>query len=226
MKQIVETGSDIYIIPPVHRHTIIWLHGLGDSAYGFLPIFEELDILPDCKIVLLTAPKQPVTVNRGAVMNSWYDIESFDKNTLHPQAIESAQRISRVIEEERKYTENIILGGLSQGGAMALYTGLVVYPNPLKAVVALSTYAFDMEIPERSKQTPVFIYHGEADELIKEKMARRTYETVLGSMNYHYETETMLGHGLSDREIERMSEWLRSLVNTKANVQYLGCQAW
>lgn len=212
MKQIVAAGRDIHIIPQVHKHTIIWLHGLGDSAEGFLPIFEEKDILPDCKVVLLTAPKQPVTLNGGMVMNSWYDIERIGRSAIHPQATASAQRISRVIDEERKHTENIILGGFSQGGAMSLYTGLVVYPHPLKAIVALSSYAFDMEIPERSKQTPVFTYHGQDDDLIPESMARRSYETVLTNMNYHYETESLLSHSVSYKEFDKISVWLHSIL--------------
>lgn len=214
MKQIVAVGRDIYIHPPVHRHTIIWLHGLGDSAEGFLPIFEERDILPDCKVVLLTAPKQPVTLNGGYVMNSWYDIERIGRNTVHPQATTSAQRISKVIDEERKLTENVILGGFSQGGAMSLYTGLVMHPHPLKAIVALSSYAFEMEVPERSKQTPVFIYHGRDDDLISEQMARRSYETVLAGMSYHYETEPMLTHSVSEREFDKISAWLSDVVKS------------
>ena len=212
MKQVVAVGRDIYIHPSVHRHTIIWLHGLGDSAEGFLPIFEERDILPDCKVVLLTAPKQPVTLNGGYVMNSWYDIERIGRNTVHPQATVSAQRISKVIDEERKLTENVILGGFSQGGAMSLYTGLVTHPHPLKAIVALSSYAFEMEVPERSKQTPVFIYHGQDDDLISEQMARRSYETVLAGMSYHYETEPMLPHSVSEREFDKISAWLADVV--------------
>lgn len=26
-----------------HVYTLIWLHGLGDSAYGFLDIFDSVD---------------------------------------------------------------------------------------------------------------------------------------------------------------------------------------
>ena len=53
------------------------MHGLGDSAYGFLDVFmdEQFNLVPaHCKVVLLTAPERPVTLNGGMVMNSWYDI--------------------------------------------------------------------------------------------------------------------------------------------------------
>lgn len=62
-----------------HKYSLIWLHGLGDSANGFADIFldEHWRFTPDtCKVILLTAPERPVTLNEGMVMNSWYDIKS------------------------------------------------------------------------------------------------------------------------------------------------------
>jgi len=58
---------------------LIWLHGLGDSAAGFADIFldERFNLVPNnCKVLLLTAPQRPVSLNDGMVMNSWYDIEN------------------------------------------------------------------------------------------------------------------------------------------------------
>ena len=60
-----------------HKHTLIWLHGLGDSADGFKGIFghpAKTMVPPTCKVVLPTAPIRPVTINNGMEMTSWYDI--------------------------------------------------------------------------------------------------------------------------------------------------------
>ena len=73
----------IYIQPKSeHTHTLIFLHGLGDSAKGFEPIFEEGGPLnfPNLKVVLPTAPIKPVSLNNGYKMNSWYDIFASDEN--------------------------------------------------------------------------------------------------------------------------------------------------
>ena len=32
-------GRDIHIIPKTYTHTLLWMHGLGDSPYGFLELF-------------------------------------------------------------------------------------------------------------------------------------------------------------------------------------------
>ncbi len=70
------------ILTPIeeHKHTLVWMHGLGDSAEGFLDFFYNSDpLLPNknTKVVLLNAPFVAVTCNGGMKMNSWYDIITF-----------------------------------------------------------------------------------------------------------------------------------------------------
>lgn len=49
-----------------HQYTMIFLHGLGDSAEGFLTSFSEEEWLPNnCRIILPTAPEKPVSCNGG-----------------------------------------------------------------------------------------------------------------------------------------------------------------
>jgi phospholipase/carboxylesterase len=62
-----------------HKHSLVWLHGLGDSAYGFYDVFLDprFELVPStCKVILPTAPERPVTLNNGFRMTSWYDIQS------------------------------------------------------------------------------------------------------------------------------------------------------
>jgi len=64
------------------EYSLIWMHGLGDSAMGFYPIFSsEETFLPESfRVRLLTAPESPVTLNQGFRCNSWYDIRSLDRS--------------------------------------------------------------------------------------------------------------------------------------------------
>ena len=40
--KVEKVGEHIYLIPPnEHTHTLIWMHGLGDTAKGFYPIFKS-----------------------------------------------------------------------------------------------------------------------------------------------------------------------------------------
>ena len=65
-----------------HKTSLIWLHGLGDSAHGFADVFADarLNVVPkSCQVILPTAPIRAVTCNGGVKMTSWYDITSLDR---------------------------------------------------------------------------------------------------------------------------------------------------
>ena len=74
--------NDIVYIEPTgaHTHTLIFLHGLGDSGDGIGDLFKPHSLvhIDNLKVVLPTAPKRPVSCNNGAVMNSWFDILSLE----------------------------------------------------------------------------------------------------------------------------------------------------
>ena len=116
---------------PAPRASIIWMHGLGADGHDFVPIVPELD-LPAAlavRFVFPHAPMRPVTINGGAVMRAWYDVVSGagDRREVEAGVRESQRRIDALIARERTRgtaPEHIVLAGFSQGGAMALHTGL------------------------------------------------------------------------------------------------------
>ena len=65
----IETG-------PNPTHAVVWLHGLGADGNDFAPIVPELRLPPgrSIRFVFPHAPVQPVTINGGMAMRSWYDI--------------------------------------------------------------------------------------------------------------------------------------------------------
>ena len=95
------------------------------------------------KFILPTARKQPVTLNMGMVMPSWYDIVGLDtrSNELCDGLDDSVDRIMDLVEGEIVVGNDgtattscnesssldysrIVLAGFSQGGALALYAGM------------------------------------------------------------------------------------------------------
>jgi len=59
--------------------SMILLHGLGDTAQGWAGAAHEMVTHIDgLRVVLPTAPSQPVTMNGGYKMPSWYDIKGLD----------------------------------------------------------------------------------------------------------------------------------------------------
>jgi len=90
-----------------HKYTLIFLHGLGNSAEGFTKYFyndKENSILSNrhTKVVLLNAPYVSVTVNGGNKLNSWFDIVTFKPITkINEDTIqENTDRIINRINEE------------------------------------------------------------------------------------------------------------------------------
>ena len=144
------------IIEPNHDHraTIIWLHGLGADGHDFVPIVPEL-YLPQSlgvRFVFPHAPVRPVTINGGMSMRAWYDVRNMDlRREEDAVSIEgSANIIEQYIATEVNAgipSEQIVLAGFSQGGAMALHTGLR-HKSRLGGLLALSGY---LPLPERRR---------------------------------------------------------------------------
>ena len=112
-------------------HAVIWLHGLGADGHDFEPIVPHLGLPPDLAVrfVFPHAPAIPVTLNAGFVMPAWYDIRDTDLRNRHDEdgVRISATRVEALMAREYErgiVSENLILAGFSQGGAIALHVGL------------------------------------------------------------------------------------------------------
>lgn len=166
---------------PEPRHTVIWLHGLGASGHDFEPVVPELQVARDVPIRFLFphAPAMPVTVNGGMVMPAWYDILAMDidrKVDLN-QLRRSANAVAGLIANERARgvpSEHIVVGGFSQGGAVA-YELALSHPEPLAGLFALSTYyatADSIKRADANRTLPIFIAHGRYDAIVPEALGR------------------------------------------------------
>ena len=79
-------------------------------------------------------------------------------------------------------SNRIVIGGFSQGGAMAIITGLT-HTEKLGGIFGLSSYLLlshkiiDL-LPDGwpNKQTPVFMGHGDADPLVKYEFGKKSAE--------------------------------------------------
>src|SRR3954447_17102406 len=62
---------------PSPSAAVIWLHGLGADGHDFEPIVPELHLPASAAVrfVFPHAPMPAVTINGGAKMRAWYDID-------------------------------------------------------------------------------------------------------------------------------------------------------
>lgn len=135
------------------KGAVIMLHGLGDSGAGWTFIAQHFEQVFDLKWILPNAPAIPVTLNYGMKMPAWYDIvELSQKGRTDVEGIEkSVKSVQALIDMEVKNgmpANKIIVGGFSQGGAIAYLSGLR-YKDRLGGIIGLSTYLpFHDEIKE------------------------------------------------------------------------------
>ncbi len=215
----IETGPD-------PRSSVIWLHGLGADGHDFEPIVPELArFLPPTRFVFPHAPVRPVTINGGMPMRAWYDIVSFDRSPPRDREGIEASRgaVERLLarEEQRGVPAgSIVLAGFSQGGAVALYTGLRL-DRALAGLMGLSTYLLyssELEAARSpaSASVPLFVAHGIYDPVVPFIAGQHVVGTLRGlgyEVAWH---EYPMPHAVCPEEVGHIGAWLSIRLKDRA----------
>lgn len=211
-------------VPGEHRWSVIWLHGLGADGHDFEPIVPELG-LPEshgARFLFPHAPQRPITIHDGVPTRAWFDIADADFTTVEDkkgirQSIELAHALlARERDEYGVPSERIVLGGFSQGGAIALAAGLR-YPERLGGLVALSAYlpmalTLKDDMDPANHDTPIFQAHGTDDQVISEDDGARS-RSKIGAVRPEPEYRTYsMQHAVCAPEIQDLGAWLRETI--------------
>ena len=202
--------------------SVIWMHGLGADGNDFVPVVKELG-LPDnlpLRFIFPHAPMRAVTINGGHVMRAWYDIfeiSSIERKVDEAGIRESQRAVEALIAREvsRGIAENrIVLAGFSQGGAIALHTGLR-HQQALAGILALSTYlplanSLDAEASAANRKIPIFMAHGTQDNVIPISIAEHSHQA-LQRHGYAVQWQKYpMAHSVSMEEIQHVGAWLQA----------------
>ena len=209
---IHETGPD-------PARVIIWLHGLGADGHDFEPIVPQL-IQTACepvRFIFPHAPVRPVTINNGMAMRAWYDILGLqiDRDQDSKGIEDSIGQVNRLIQREVEcgfQPKQIALVGFSQGGAIALRTGLA-RSQSLAAVVGLSCYLLQADqrqhwLTAAGRTTPVFIGHGSLDPVVPIALGQHAAKALQHSDVDVDWQHWPIAHGVSPAEIVALDGWL------------------
>ena len=178
--------------------------------------------LPYVKFILPTAPTQPVTMNMGMPMPSWYDITGLDERANENcKGLEESQRaLSQMLQREHESTKlpysRMVLAGFSQGGALSLFTGMQL-PQPVAGILLLSGYlpaASKFRIPKGLEGTPILHCHGTADPMVPLAVAQKSQELLAerGAKEYSLKSYPGVAHTVSMEEIADVKEWLKRVL--------------
>jgi phospholipase/carboxylesterase len=203
--------------------SVIWMHGLGADAYDFDPVVPLLDLGPDrpVRYVFPNAPVRPVTVNGGYRMRAWYDVRGIEINAGEDDAgiRDSAAAIEALISRELGRgiaADRIVLAGFSQGGAMALHTGLR-YSSKLAGLLILSAYlpladSVAAEALAANRSTPIFMGHGEVDNVVPLWIARASRDQ-LTKLGYAVQWHTYpMPHSVAPEELQDIRAFLAAVL--------------
>lgn len=206
-------------------HAIIWLHGLGATADDFVPVIPHLRLaqLPAVRFIFPQAPERPITVNGGYVMPGWYDIKGSDisdKEDL-PGITESQQTLEALIDGQIARgiaSENIIIAGFSQGGAVAYYTALRL-KHKIAGVLALSTY---LPFPQNALNehtsvnvnTPVMAMHGLSDGIVMPGLGKSSAD-LMAKLGFEVQwQEYDMEHSVIPEQLADIGNWINRVFCT------------
>ncbi|KAI0377210.1 acyl-protein thioesterase [Hypomontagnella monticulosa] len=159
-----------FVVEPTtaHTYTLILLHGLGSSGEKFGRELIEtgicsngkrlVDVLPGAKLIFPTSKKRRASAFNRAMITQWFDVASLEDRSQRQDVqlrglTESLPEIHELINEESKKVprENIIIGGMSRGCAMALIC-LLTLDSPLGGFIGMSGWLpFRQEIEDAAK---------------------------------------------------------------------------
>ena len=194
-----ETGPD-----PVA--SIIVMHGLGADGSDFAPFVDEIDLRPIGPVRWLfpNAPQQPVTI-RG------------DEDEAGLRRSQAAIEALLAHEKARGMpAHRIVLGGFSQGCAMALLTGLR-HTERLAGIVGMSGYlplagTLAAERSAANADVPIFLAHGTQDEMVALPRATASRDA-LQALGYGVDWHAYpMGHSVCMEEVGDLRGWLLNVL--------------
>lgn len=199
---------------------VIWMHGLGSNSQNMMGLVDQFVLTSPVRHVFIDAPVRPVTVNNNQSMRAWYDITGLtllsreDRAGIHA----SEALVLEVFEEQRAQgftTKQIFLAGFSQGGAMALHTGLNLQ-DPIGGIIVLSAYLpLASERPDvHQLATPVFIAAGSLDNVVPTEWTKGIHTWLLSRGFEDVELqEYLMDHSICIKEIRDISSWLNQRIS-------------
>lgn len=209
--------------PGQHTATVIWMHGLGADGNDFVPVIPMLGLPADhgIQFIFPNAPQRPVTINGGMVMPAWYDILGLDFGSRQDEegiraSQQEIEKLIAAVKAQGIASERIVLAGFSQGGVIALQTGLR-HAEKLAGILALSTYLalhdkLETEAAKANQNTPIWMAHGNYDPVIPFRFAEQSRDQLQQS-GYPLEWHSYpMEHQVVMEQINGIGEWLKKVL--------------
>lgn len=211
------TGGDPELV-------VVWLHGMGVDNSDFAPFPDEIRQFggPVCRFVMPNAPMREMSGHPGYPLRAWYDVPDtrIDENEDAFGIRESARRVIALLDELEAQgvpRGRIVLGGFSQGAAIALFCALRL-ERAIGGVAALSGYLplagrLFSEATPAGRRTPILMAHGDFDSVIPSVMAERSAGVISQVDSALIARTYPMDHELCEDEMHDLAKFLRSVAD-------------
>jgi len=217
---------------PHETSCVIWLHGVGDSGFGFDFLRKKMVELPHVKWVLPDASHLQVTGAEGLRKRAWFDTSAFPVTNLEPDDPErldsSIDKVLALVDAQIAQgidANRIVVGGFSQGAALAVWVAARC-PHRLAAVVLWSGFvARASALPAALKASgsavgvPFLVQHGKKDLKVLPECGSRLADVLESSgvtlRGRHFYDD--MGHECCEEQIAEMRALLKSALPLTAS---------
>lgn len=203
---------------------VIFLHGLGADGYDLLPAMSQLKLAKQTRLrfIFPHAAERTVALYQNQTLRAWFGISgAIPGNQKDSDSLaEAEQQLHKLITaqiEQGIPAEKIILAGFSQGGALALHTGLR-YTKKLAGIIGLSTYLPTMTQlidtqQSANRATAIFLAHGDQDQVLSlasAQLLKQSLEKLGYPIEWHLYND--MQHSICEQELDDLSAFLNRVV--------------
>ena len=180
-------------------HAVVLLHGWGANARDLASLAPYLNF-PQVKFIFPNAPHPHPFSTEGRM---WYDLET--QEHLAETRLELKQWIQDLPKQLNLPTQNIILGGFSQGGAMTLDVG---HDLNLAGLLCLSGYLHPQIQFSPQQAKPILIIHGTQDPVVPIQAAQMI-QAQLRQQQWQPEVhELQMAHEITPQALDLIRDFL------------------
>lgn len=213
-------------IPNPGKPTVVLFHGYGADAYDLAPLAQELGLKSQFRWLFPQGHKT-VDIGGGFQGRAWFDIdldrheraartgEDFSYANVRPPGVNEARdKALSLLKNLNVKTEDVILGGFSQGAMLAVELATLL-PQAPRAVVILSGTLADRhglaERAPRQKSLRFFQSHGEQDPLLPFSQAEALKSELEKAGWQSTWTSFPGGHEIPPPVLRELSRFLRTI---------------
>lgn len=196
--------------PQQAAQLVLIFHGVGASAADMAPIGSYIARALPHAMVVSTDAAHPSDFGRG---RQWFSV----------QEITEANRIERVANAMPTFIDCIrhwqnqagvsaqqtLLLGFSQGAIMLLEATQLDETLATKIIAIAGRFA---ELPRKKPRTnQIYLLHGDQDNVINVNYSKQAFEYIQQfSVPCQLDVFPQLGHGIDQRVLEKIAEYLRA----------------